>query len=107
MKQTPLFSRVWCWFCGFVEPLDVEEELNGVLCGIVVFLCHAFAGKYKWLGKLSIDGSHIHLLNTTTRMLFEIWFVMLIGIIVFPFALGIQCLHENEKLQSILVVVFS
>ena len=24
-------------------------------------------------------------------------FVMLFGGIVFPFALGIQCLHENEK----------
>ena len=33
---------------------------------------------------------------------------MLIGKIVFPFALGIQCFHENEKkLQTILVVVFS
>ena len=39
----------------------------------------------------------IYLLNTTTRMLFEMLFVMLIGAIVFPFALGIQCLHENEK----------
>ena len=39
----------------------------------------------------------IHLLNTTTRMLFEILFVMLIGAIVFLFALGIQCMHESEK----------
>ena len=39
----------------------------------------------------------IHLLNSTTRMPFEILFVMLIGTIVFPFALGIQCLHEIEK----------
>ena len=45
----------------------------------------------KWLVVL------IHLLNTTTRMPFEILFVMLIGAIVFPFALGIQRLHENEK----------
>ena len=38
-----------------------------------------------------------HLLNKTTRMPFEILLVMLIGAIVFPFALGIHCLHENEK----------
>ena len=43
----------------------------------------------------------IQLLNTTTRMLFEILFVMLIGAIVFPFALGIQCLHENEKNRKV------
>ena len=39
----------------------------------------------------------IQLLNTATRMPFETLFVMLIGAIVFPFALGIQCLHENEN----------
>ena len=39
----------------------------------------------------------IHQLNTTTRMPFEILFVMLIEAIVSPFALGVQCLHENEK----------
>ena len=33
----------------------------------------------------------------TTRIPFEILFVVLIGAIVFPFALGIQYLHENEK----------
>ena len=38
----------------------------------------------------------------------EIFFVMLIEEVVPPFALGIQCFHENEKKQqSILVVVFS
>ena len=40
----------------------------------------------------------IHLLNTSTRMPFEILFVMLIRAIIFPFILGIQCLHENEKI---------
>ena len=30
-------------------------------------------------------------------MPFEIMFVMLIGAIVSPFALAIQCLHENEN----------
>ena len=39
----------------------------------------------------------IHLLNTTTRMSFEILFVTLIGAIVFAFSSGIQCLDENEK----------
>ena len=39
----------------------------------------------------------MRLLNTTTRMPFKILFVMLIGAIVFQFALGIQSLHENEK----------
>ena len=39
----------------------------------------------------------IHLLSTTTRMPIEILSVMLIGVIVFPFALGIQSFHENEK----------
>ena len=39
----------------------------------------------------------IHLLNTTTRIPFEIVFVALIGAIVFPFASGTRCLHENEK----------
>ena len=39
----------------------------------------------------------IHQLNTTTRMLFEILFVMLIEAIVILFALGVHCLHENEK----------
>ena len=43
----------------------------------------------------------IHLLNTTTRMLFEILFVMLIGAIDFPFTLGIQCLHGNEKNRKV------
>ena len=38
----------------------------------------------------------ILLLNITTRMPFEILFVMLIGAVAFPFALGIQRLHENE-----------
>ena len=55
-----------------------------------------------------MGGSLIHQLNTTTRIPFEISFVMLIGKIVFPSALGIQCLHENEKkLRSIVVVVYS
>ena len=39
----------------------------------------------------------VHQLNTTTRMPFEILFVMLMREIVSPFTLGIQCLHENEK----------
>ena len=39
----------------------------------------------------------IHLLNITIRVPFEILFVLLIGAIVFTFALGIQCLHENVK----------
>ena len=30
-------------------------------------------------------------------MLFEIMHKMLIGAVVFPSALGIQCLYENEK----------
>ena len=37
------------------------------------------------------------MLNTTTRKPFEILFVMLTVAIVFPFALGTGCLHENEK----------
>ena len=32
---------------------------------------------------------------------------MLIGAIVFPFTWEIQCLHEDKKTQSVLVVVFS
>ena len=40
----------------------------------------------------------IHLLNKTTRLTFGILFVMLIGAIVFPFAFGIQCVNENEKI---------
>ena len=51
--------------------------------------------------------SLIHLLNTPTRMPFEILFGMLMGAIIFPLALGIQWLHENEKPQRFLVVVFS
>ena len=39
----------------------------------------------------------IHLLNTTTRMPFEILFVMLIRATVSLFALGIQCLHNNAR----------
>ena len=39
----------------------------------------------------------IRQLNTTTRMPVKIFFVMLIGDIIIPFALGIQCLHEKEK----------
>ena len=39
----------------------------------------------------------IHLLNTSTRMPFEILFVMLIEAIVILFAFGVQCLHENEN----------
>ena len=39
----------------------------------------------------------IRQLNTTTRMPVKIFFVMLIGDIIFPFALGIQCLHENGE----------
>ena len=38
----------------------------------------------------------IHLLNTTTRIPFEVLFATLIEAIVFLFALGIQCLDENE-----------
>ena len=57
---------------------------------------------YQWLV------AFIHLLNTTTRMPSEILFVMLIKAVVFPFALEIRLLHENEKkTQSSLVVVFS
>ena len=44
----------------------------------------------KWLVPV------IHLLNTTTRMPFEMLFVMLIGATFFTFTLGIQCLYENE-----------
>ena len=58
-------------------------------------------GRRKW------PVPFIHLLNTTTRMAFR-KFVLLIGAIVLPFILGIQCLPENKKKipQSILVVVF-
>ena len=35
--------------------------------------------------------------NATTRMPIEIFLVMLIGAIVFPFALWIRFLRENEK----------
>ena len=35
-----------------------------------------------------------------------LFFVMLIGTIVFPFTSGIQCLHENEK-KSVLVSLLS
>ena len=30
-------------------------------------------------------------------MLFEVLHEMIIGAVVFPYALGIQCLYENEK----------
>ena len=46
--------------------------------------------KGQWLVLLT------HLLNTTTGMPYEMLFVMLIGAIVFPFALGIQRLYKNE-----------
>ena len=39
----------------------------------------------------------MHLLNITTGMPFEIIFAILIGAIIFPFALGTHCLHENRK----------
>ena len=45
--------------------------------------------------KLVVPLIYMHLLNTTTRIPFEILFVMLIGATVIRF--GIQCLHENEK----------
>lgn len=46
-----------------------------------------------------MDGSHYtcHLVKTATRVPFQILFVMLVGAIVFPFPLSIQCLHENEN----------
>ena len=43
----------------------------------------------------------IHLLNRTVRMPFEILFVMLIRTIDFPFALGIQSMHENAKNREV------
>ena len=52
---------------------------------------HGTCSEFEWLAPL------IDLLNTTTRMLFEILFVMLIRAIVFPRALGIKCFHENEN----------
>ena len=36
-------------------------------------------------------------LNKTTKIPFETSFEMLIAAIVFPFALGIEDMHENEK----------
>ena len=38
---------------------------------------------------------------------FRNFFVMLIGGIVFPFALGIQCLHENEKNRKVFWELYS
>ena len=40
---------------------------------------------------------YAYLLNTITRMPFKILFVVLVGAIGCPFALEIQCLHENAK----------
>ena len=49
----------------------------------------------------------VHLLNATTKMRFEILFVMLVGAIVFPFSFGIQCLHENEKTRKVFWELYS
>ena len=61
-------------------------------------MCHMRSLKNA-RGRVSPRGQFpaIQLLNRASRMPFGIFFVVLIRAIVFPYALKIQCLHEDGK----------